>query len=130
MSRSFPVLPIVAMALPLAACQQPVDSAPQSRAPAIEALGPAVRCIQTSRINDTRVHDDQTIDFHLRGGDVYRNTLPNRCPSLGFEERFAYSTSIGQLCSVDVITVLYSDGTRGAGCGLGEFLPVRINKRD
>src|SRR5690606_22910118 len=29
MSRSFPVLPIVAMALPLAACQQPVDSAPQ-----------------------------------------------------------------------------------------------------
>ena len=130
MSRSFPVLPIVAMALPLAACQQPVDSAPQSRAPAIEALGPAVRCIQTSRINDTRVHDDQTIDFHLLGGDVYRNTLPNRCPSLGFEERFAYSTSIGQLCSVDVITELYSDGTRGAGCGLGEFLPVRINKRD
>ena len=130
MSRSFPVLPIVAVALPLAACQQPVDSAPQRRAPAIEALGPAVRCIQTSRINDTRVHDDQTIDFHLLGGDVYRNTLPNRCPSLGFEERFAYSTSIGQLCSVDVITVLYSDGTRGAGCGLGEFLPVRINKRD
>ena len=130
MSRSFPVLPIVAVALPLAACQQPVDSAPQSRAPAIEALGPAVRCIQTSRINDTRVHDDQTIDFHLLGGDVYRNTLPNRCPSLGFEERIAYSTGIGQLCSVDVITVLYSDGTRGAGCGLGEFLPVRINKRD
>ena len=130
MSRSFPVLPIVAMALPLAACQQPVDSAPQSRAPAIEALGPAVRCIQTSRINDTRVHDDQTIDFHLLGGDVYRNTLPHRCPSLGFEERFAYRTNSSQLCSVDVITVLYSDGTRGAGCGLGEFLPVRINKRD
>ena len=130
MSRSFPVLPIVAMALPLAACQQPVESAPQSRAPAIEALGPAVRCIQTSRINDTRVHDDQTIDFHLLGGDVYRNTLPNRCPSLGFEERFAYKTNSSQLCSVDVITVLYSDGTRGAGCGLGEFLPVRINKRD
>ena len=130
MSRSFPVLPIVAVALPLAACQQPVDSAPQSRAPAIEALGPAVRCIQTSRINDTRVHDDQTIDFHLLGGDVYRNTLPHRCPSLGFEERFAYRTNSSQLCSVDVITVLYSDGTRGAGCGLGEFLPVRINKRD
>ena len=130
MPRSFPVLLIVAAVLPLAACQQQVASAPQSRAPAIEALGPAVRCIQTSRINDTRVHDDQTIDFHLLGGDVYRNTLPNRCPSLGFEERFAYSTSIGQLCSVDVITVLYSDGTRGAGCGLGEFLPVRINKRD
>ena len=114
----------------LASCQPPVESAPQSRAPAIEALGPAVSCIQTSRIRDTEVHDDQTIDFHMIGGDTYRNTLPNRCPSLGFEERFAYRTTTGQLCSVDVITVLYSDGTRGAGCGLGEFLPVRINKRD
>ena len=124
-----PAIAAVAAAL-LASCQQPVESAPQGKAPAIEALGPAVSCVQTSRIRDTEVHDDQTIDFHMIGGATYRNTLPNRCPSLGFEERFAYRTTTGQLCSVDVITVLYSDGQRGAGCGLGEFLPVQINKRD
>ena len=127
MVRVRPAIAIAAPAL-LAACQQPVESAPQSRAPAIEALGPAVNCIQTSRIDNTEVHDDQTIDFHMLGGDTYRNTLPHRCPSLGFEERFSYRTTTGQLCSVDVITVLYSDGQRGAGCGLGPFLPVRINK--
>ena len=130
MPRSFPALSAATVVLTLTACQQPVESAPQSKAPAIEALGPAVNCIQTSRIRDTDVHDDQTIDFNMLGGDTYRNTLPNRCPSLGFEERFGYTVSTGQLCSIDVIHVLYSDGTRGAGCGLGEFLPVRINKRD
>lgn len=127
MLRFRPAIAIAAIAL-LAACQPPVESAPQSKAPAIEALGPAVNCIQTSRIRDTEVHDDETIDFHMLGGTIYRNTLPNRCPSLGFEERFSYRSTTGQLCSVDVITVLYSDGTRGAGCGLGQFLPVRINK--
>jgi hypothetical protein len=128
MPRSFPALSAVTAALMLTACQQPVESAPQSKAPAIEALGPAVSCIQTSRIRDTEVHDDQTIDFNMLGGGTFRNTLPNRCPSLGFEERFAYNSTTGQLCSVDVIAVLYSDGQRGAGCGLGPFLPVKINK--
>lgn len=117
--------------IPLAACQQQVaTTVPQSKAPAIQALGPAVRCVQTTRIRNTQVHDDHTIDFEMIDGSVYRNTLPNRCPSLGFEERFGYTTSTSQLCSVDIIHVLYSDGTRGAGCGLGEFLPVRINKSD
>ena len=127
-----PMRPILAAAalLPLAACQQQVERAPVSRAPAIEALGPAENCIQVRNISSTRVYDDHTIDFEMTGGKTYRNTLPNRCPSLGFEERFGYTVSTGQLCSIDVIHVLYSDGTRGAGCGLGEFLPVKINKRD
>ena len=96
--------------------------------PAIEVVGPAEQCITLSRIENTKVHDDYTIDFEMAGNRTYRNTLPNRCPSLGFEERFTYKVTTGQLCSVDVIRVVYSDGTEGAGCGLGEFLPVRINK--
>lgn len=118
--------------LPLAACvQQPgPDNAPVSKAPAIVATGPAVDCVQTSRIRDTEVFDDNTIDFHMIDGTTYRNTLPNRCPSLGFEERFSYRTTTGRLCSVDIIHVLYSDGSEGAGCGLGDFLPVEINKAD
>ncbi len=122
--------PILAVAflIPLAACQQQVASAPASTAPAVVALGPAERCIRVRNISSTQVQDDHTIDFKMLNGTTYRNTLPGRCSSLGFEERFGYTVSTGQLCSVDVIHVLYSDGTRGAGCGLGEFLPVQINQ--
>jgi hypothetical protein len=91
--------------------------------------GPAENCIQLVRIRDTRVRDDQTIDFNLVDGSVWRNRLPYECPGLGFEERFAYRTSLTQLCNVDTITVLHSDGSRGASCGLGQFQPVEIAER-
>jgi len=91
------------------------------------AVGEPVDCIQINRITSTRVRDDKTIDF-LLGSKIYRNTLPNRCPSLGFEERFSYATSINQLCNVDIIHVLYTTGggglQKGAGCGLGQFQQV------
>jgi len=91
-------------------------------------VGQPVNCIQTSRIRDTHVHGDEIIDFEMLGGTTYRNTLPSRCPSLGFEDRFGYRTTAGLLCSTDVIYVLYADGTRGAGCGLGKFLPIEMEK--
>ncbi len=90
--------------------------------------GKAVDCIQIVNIRSSNVRDDRTIDFVMNGGKVYRNTLPNSCPSLGFEKRFSYATSLSQLCSVDIITVLQSAGPglmRGASCGLGPFQPMR-----
>ena len=88
--------------------------------------GAPVDCVLVDRIRNTVVHDDYTIDFVLTGGDVYRNTLPNRCPGLGFEERFAYEASTGRLCQVDTITVLQPGAAgRGPRCGLGAFVPVR-----
>ena len=60
---------------------------------------------------------------------VYRNILPNSCPSLGFEQRFSYVTSLSELCSTDIITVLYTSPVmRGASCGLGQFQPVTLSK--
>src|SRR5688572_14354974 len=91
---------LLAAVLPIAACTAETDSTAEVSAPAVTLAGTAVDCIQTSRIRNTVVHDDYTIDFVLTGGDVYRNTLPNRCPGLGFEERFAYEVSTGQLCQV------------------------------
>ena len=122
-----PLIAILCIA-PLAACQQQIDSAPVvSRGPAIQALGPAERCISVNRIDTTRVHDDYTIDFELPGKEVYRNTLPNRCPQLGFEERFAYEANAGSLCSVDMISVIQSGAAgRGPRCQLGQFVPVRL----
>ncbi len=99
-------------------------------APTAEDLVPAGEpeaCVQLTRIRSTHVRDDQTIDFVLTDGQVLRNTLPNRCPGLGFERAFSYSTSLSQLCNVDIITVINTGGgpRRGASCGLGLFQPVR-----
>ncbi len=91
----------------------------------IQPAGEPVNCIEPSRIRETRVRDDKTIDFYMQNRQVYRNTLPQSCPELGFEERFGYTTSINQLCSVDIIHVLHSSPPlRGASCGLGKFQPI------
>jgi hypothetical protein len=89
--------------------------------------GKPVDCVQIHSIRETRVRDDKTIDFYMNGRQVYRNILPNSCPQLGFEKAFSYQTSLSQLCSVDIISVLYQGGGgphRGASCGLGAFQPV------
>lgn len=101
-------------------------------APQPVVTGPPVSCINLRNIRSTNVIDDQTIDFHMSGNQVYRNTLPNRCPQLGFERAFSYQTSIPQLCSVDIITVIVqgSGPMRGASCGLGKFSPVSFKPKN
>lgn len=99
--------------------------------PEAKEVGKALSCVPLRQIRDTRVYGDQTIDFRMLGGKTYRNKLPYSCPQLGFEERFSYKTSLSQLCSTDIITVLNTSGgglNRGASCGLGEFQPVEIAK--
>ena len=91
----------------------------------IKPAGKPVSCIQLTSIRSSRVRDDSTIDFYMAGGKVYRNKLPHSCPGLGFEERFSFATSLSQLCSVDIITVLRSPpGISGPSCGLGTFQPI------
>jgi hypothetical protein len=93
----------------------------------VQPAGPPVDCIQIRSIGESRVIDDQTIDFHMGPGTpVFRNRLPYPCPQLGFERRFGFSTSLSQLCSTDTIFVIIGGGgiQRGATCGLGQFQPV------
>ena len=118
--------PLIVAALALGACAQQ-EARPRAGQQTMVPAGDPVACVSTNRIRETRVIDDQTIDFVMIDGTIFRNTLPNRCPQRGFEERFTYTTSTGQLCDLDVITVLYSDGQRGASCGLGKFVPVRLD---
>ena len=99
--------------------------------PEARETGAAVDCIPIVQIRESRVRNDQIIDFRSNGKKWYRNTLPYSCPSLGFEERFSYKTSLSQLCSTDIITVLQTAGgqlTPGASCGLGKFQPVELAK--
>ena len=121
-------IPLIA-ALAFAAIAAPGAAKDRNQVPEAIPDGKPQSCIQLNQIRASHVHGDSVIDFEMSGGKVYRNTLPNSCPNLGFEERFSYKTSINQLCSVDIITVLQSPGlSRGASCGLGEFQPVKLVK--
>ena len=101
--------------------------APASPVPVVAARS----CVSLSAISEARVIDDSTIDFHMRDGTVLKNTLPHSCPSLGFEKAFTYATSLSQLCSVDIISVIQQSGGPqiGASCGLGKFVPTVVAGR-
>jgi hypothetical protein len=114
------------LALLLALVAAPVPA--RDRAiPVATPTGPTVSCVSTVGLR-TQVRSDRVIDFTV-AGKTYRNTLPNACPGLGFEQSFTYQLSTSRLCSVDLITVLQEPGlSRGASCGLGPFQPVTIVK--
>ena len=102
-------------------------AASRERLPLATPAGKPVDCVSIPQLRESRVRDDRTIDFYATGRRVYRVTLPQACPGLGFEQRFSYATSLGRLCSTDIITVLYSTpATRGASCGLAPFQPVTL----
>ena len=110
----------------LVACAAAVQAAAKAPVVPVVAAGPAIACIPLRSIRSTTVIDDRTIDFHVGGRKVYRNTLSNSCPQLGFQQAFSYATSQTQLCSVDIITVIVQGGPnlQGASCGLGKFTPI------
>ncbi|MBV7265970.1 hypothetical protein [Erythrobacter ani] len=128
---------VIAGAAAIAACapvEQGQRADPALAGPPVKVLGEAENCIQRSQIRNTRVRSDQVIDFEMRGGRVFRSVLPRSCPRLGFEEAFTYTTSINQICNTEIIYVLEQIGggapRRGAGCGLGEFVPVEYVEED
>ena len=124
---------VVATGLLLSGCA-PVESEDRfvSEAPMASVTGEPVSCLNTANIRQSRVHDDRTIDFEV-GSRTYRNTLRPGCSGLGFEKSFTYSTSINRLCSGEIVYVLHTFGgqlDRGAGCSLGEFVPIEYVDRD
>ena len=124
------------LALPvlmLAACA-PVGEEEEfvSRAPAATVVGEAESCIDTQRIRSQTVHDDRTIDFKV-GRQVYRNTLRAPCPGLRINDAITFDTYNARLCTPEIVYALQTFGgqlQRGAGCSLGEFVPVEYIDRD
>jgi uncharacterized protein DUF6491 len=92
-------------------------------------VGEPVDCIDIVRIDHSRVRDDRTVDFYMRGREVYRNRLPDECPGLAFEDGFAYRTSLPRLCWVDTITVRSGSGIGGPACALGKFQRIETSVR-
>lgn len=129
--RSYRILPVAAAILAIALSSTAVI-AKEKKPDDLVAVGEPIDCIMPHMLRSTHVRDDKTIDFEMSNGTIYRNTLPYSCPSLGFEERFAYKLSTSQLCSVDIITVLQSFGgglSQGASCGLGKFQKMEKTKK-
>lgn len=123
------VSPLSALILATGSLVLAAPASARDTIPEATPAGKPVSCVQLRAIRETRVRSDQVIDFVMQNGKVYRNTLPTSCPQLGFEQRFSYATSLSQLCSVDIITVLYATPlSRGASCGLGQFQPVTLAK--
>lgn len=106
------------------------ETAVEEAAAAIEDLDfdrEPVNCIIPSRIDRTKIIDERTVLFYMRGGDVYRNRLAYACRQLVKEKRFSYELVTNRLCSVDTIFVLEYWGTElrpGVPCGLGVFYPI------
>lgn len=92
-------------------------------------VGEPVDCVDLTRIDHTRVRDNRTIDFHMRGREIYRNRLRHECPGLAFEDSFGYRTSLGRLCSVDLIAVNRNGGSSGPACALGPFQRIETPVR-
>jgi hypothetical protein len=90
--------------------------------------GAPIDCINSAQVRETKVRDDQTIDFIMSNRKVFRNMLDGgKCPGLSFERRFLHKTAFGKYCSTDIITVLMEPGLmQGASCGLGKFQPVTL----
>ncbi len=104
-------------ALLLAEDEQPDSGKPEG----------AENCVSLQSIKKTRIVDDQTIIFYMRGGDIFVNSLPRRCPGLKRAGSYSYATSLSRLCNTDVIRVLETFGSAfprpAAACGLGFFSP-------
>lgn len=115
--------------LAAAICSFPVAAQNGNERDANEAFDRTPQdCIIASRIDRTEVIDDNTIVFMMRGGnEAYVNYLPQRCPNLAREDRFAYERRTSQLCDDATITVLEFSGIApGFTCRLGQFQPVTL----
>ena len=91
-----------------------------------EFTGEERSCISLRSVKSTSVVDNNRIFFDAAGKKAYMNVLDRACPRLKYEERFAYRTTIGQLCNVDLITVLDNYGRSWSSCGLGKFKEMRL----
>ena len=123
-------VPVLA-ALLIALAAAPGAARDRNMVPEAVPNGKPETCIPITAIRESLVRSDRVIDFRVGGNRYYRVTLPQDCPSLGFEQRFTYETSLSQLCAQDIITVLYQTPglMRGPSCGLAPFQPVTIARK-
>ncbi len=86
-----------------------------------------IHCLSLNRIKNTEVINNRYILFRQLDNSTYVNVLSHACPGLNRNKAIMYRGSVGQLCDLDIITVLESASIGfmpGASCGLGNFEPI------
>lgn len=79
------------------------------------------RCVHTNRIDQIkRARDGTFIDFQMRGGVTYRNTLRNKCPGLSTSGIGYKTRGTATLCRGETVRVLKTGGV----CILGPFVEI------
>ena len=87
---------------------------------------PLVRCIEVSRIKNSKVVDNETIILYMRGGPDYKMTLAQRCPGLKLNRTWRHDAkALAKLCEVDVIEVPII--TTGSVLSRSNFRPCIID---
>jgi hypothetical protein len=78
-------------------------------------------CLNASNIQRTQAKDDRTLDFYMRDGTVWRNTLRQLCPMLRTSPFSQVLNSGDLVCSnQQFIHVLQT----GDMCALGDFVQL------
>ncbi len=125
MKNSALFIPITVLLALMASSATAQDTQNEKLAKALanyQKTGEVENCVSVRDIRSTDVIDDQHILFKLRNGRAMLNELPSRCPRLASENRFSYNVTVGRLCNVDTVTVLFATpGFAGPTCGLGKF---------
>jgi anthranilate phosphoribosyltransferase len=78
-------------------------------------------CISGTDIESTSTPDDNTIVYHLRNGQVWKNTLKATCPHLKFEHAFTEVIRGGEICANAQMIRVHETGSI---CALGDFTLV------
>lgn len=95
-----------------------------------ERTGETKRCVNPTRLSESRILDDTHILFRVSPNKAYLNTLPRKCRSLKFNQAISYTVRGSQLCSRDFFRVIDSNMIPGASCSFGEFEKVVKKKAD
>ena len=84
-------------------------------------------CLNLGSVERMEIVDEHHILFFMRDGSTYNNHLSRRCPGLRRNDTIMYRTTLNQLCSIDMFTVLNNFGggfMPGATCSFGKFYPA------
>jgi hypothetical protein len=75
-----------------------------------------ITCLKVRSVSGTNVVDENTIDFHMRDGSVYRNSLVRPCSGAIFSA-FVHHSTTDTFCDHEIITVVMPQ----QHCMLGTF---------
>ncbi|TVV74079.1 hypothetical protein FOY91_10820 [Sphingomonas solaris] len=85
--------------------------------------GPPVDCLTTNRIQSSEIVDRTAIVYRV-GGTLYVNRPQSGVESLDRGDILVISTSLPQLCSIDVVRLIDQTSRFHSGfVGLGPFVP-------